>query len=249
VTLDKAIKIGKLILFVILIIGLPNLFWNIRIILQRGQDTMSEVKRASTTGADYMEFQTGQFRSIEYQKWLEASLQLPAVFKGSGQYINRFILPEFRGLAADGRAAVTELRGEITDLRRLTIDTNRSFNADGGLLQTSTATIGKVGSVLDEFAADLRGLVAEGVIAAQTANRILSDPNIPLIVQRFADGSLQFTEFVTALKIDAQDFDVAIKNFGELTALFNKYVKTANKWHKWVLLAQIVSLLSGLPRP
>lgn len=118
-----------------------------------------------------------------------------------------------------------------------------------GLVPAATALLNKGKLTMGDVDKAAMEMLQEGLTTERTFNGIIGNANVPKVLDALARGVNNVADLAAALDMDAKDLDGAIQNFGELLDDFDKYSKTANKWHKWVLLAQIINLLGGLPRP
>jgi hypothetical protein len=167
------------------------------------------------------------------------------VARSTSNAINRHVAPGVDRVVASVEQRMLTLDGFIAQ-------SNTSINGDGGLLPRATTAFGALNTnlvSLNDVEQAAKIAIEKLGMPIEPVTRLLAGGNIPLIFSRLADGSLEFKEFTAAMKVDAQHMRQAVNNFAELLDLYSQYTRTANKFHKWVLLAQILNLLGGLPRP
>src|SRR5918911_1159719 len=118
----------------------------------------------------------------------------------------------------------TERIVSSVEQRLLTVDRTighfdeRAFG-DAGLLPQATRAVVTFNTnliSLNDLEQAARIAVEKFGMPLDQLNKILADRNIPLIISQLANGTLQFEQFTTALKVDAEHMQQAIDNFSEL---------------------------------
>lgn len=195
------------------------------------------------TAQSFLKFQTDIIRSPAYQKNIEhASEAGDLAAKTIAQFARRTLprvdknLDGLFDLQNELRGSAREATGTVAELGKFIRDSNYSLNQE---LLPEITSVAKAARVSVE---DVDQVVKAGLVSVETLDRILANPDIPEIITNVKGTTAE-------LNRTSKNIADTTAKFPELAELFNKYARTANKWHKWVLLAQILNLLAGLPRP
>ena len=186
---------------------------------------------------EYVDFQLDMLQSQQGQALIRHNLQIGEATLLSIQKLNRTTIPTINAAGMNLNYAAKSLTDFISN-------TDHSVNQD--LLPAATALL-KPGTITlqDVSSAVNRGIEA-GLLTIEQANKILTDPAIFQTLKNFEASSGHFDEFVKHMGGVAANFEEASKKWPSLFDLFEKYQKTVNKYQKWLILASILSLLSGL---
>jgi prefoldin subunit 5 len=187
-----------------------------------------ELRKTATAVSEYAQHQTKQLMDPRNQKALDAGIQAPAVFNGTGRLINREVIPR----AMD---VLDNLSNATASLDRAIQTTDKSVNADllpesRRLLQTTSEAISVTKGTIDEASRQI----------AQTGSdihAILADPALKSIVARI-DAIATHADGITA------NIEESSKQMPLIAADIERIAATSSRYRKAILLSQIMSALA-----
>ena len=199
-------------------------------------DAASSVKDTAASAKKYVDYQVGYLERPEYQKWLAASLQTPAMFNGTARLLNRTTIPALNG-------DLTSLNSATAALREFIADTDKNTNGPGGLLPQATAVLQKVGLSVRDFDAFVQdeGDLIEGTTF--DARKLLNDFRVDSFLNDLAASGGNANRISADLATISHNFAEASAQAPEIAELWAKMMRTTSKLQKWLYLARILALV------
>ncbi len=250
-TLAKLKEMLKMALLIISIIGLPNLFWNVRLLLRESTYTATELRRGSTSLADFAEFQTAQLQSERSQKIINANLELGATAKGSLLAFNRLILPRLAKTLDESQNLLLDTRRSVVATENLIAQTNRRLNDDGGLLPEATLLIRSLSITADRFGFTIESLDKSLQMIAEKAGlsldeiyKLLASPEWLQTLKHLESSTANFASTSRHVDRTAAEIEKAMQSAPEIAKALERISKTSSKYQKALLLVSILSTLA-----
>lgn len=241
--IERIRKIAAAVALVLLSIFLVEAIYTVHIVRPKVYEAVSNLNDTSSDIKEYVAYQIEIVRSPAYQKNFEHASELGDIAAKTVAQIARQTIPRLNRNLDDLSDTQGELKRGAVNLADFIKATNFSINER--LLPEVTAVAHKLGVSVD----DVDRVVQAGLVSVETLNKVLADPSIPRIFEHVEASTLELDKTMEHLDAVMLNVEEASKRFPELFDLWNKYSRTANRFHKWVLLAQILNLLGGIPRP
>jgi hypothetical protein len=210
--LNSTLKVLACILFVVLIIGGGNFFWNARIFMQQGQGTMHNLNRATGTAADYGESLKEQ--AEENKKSIDAALQVGATAKGSLQLLNRTTIPLLNRNLTSSDSLIRSLEQNTASLNTMIANLDNRVSGDKGLLPTTTATIDSI-RVLTER--ELSAAVAEFTLAGKNVRIITESPELQNLPKDIAALTQSLNRSAGSIEVILESTEATSANTAAIT--------------------------------
>lgn len=199
------------------------------------RDASASLNQTSASVAGYVEAQKRLLESDRSQKAMQAGIEAAAVYKASGQYLNRFILPEARNL-------LVEAQSDLRSLRQLTDDTNASLNQK--LVPEIIRLASNLADTSERFGVTVDELNRAIAMAAEKTGKNL-DKIYELLARQEIIEILKNIEGTTA---NAEQMSAsaaeAMKQMPEIAESLNKIAKTSSKFTKTTLIVNILATIA-----
>jgi hypothetical protein len=249
-TLDKVYEVAKIILCITLssclIVGthdwhslsgeLHGTAVNLNGAAAQVEGAAGQINGASAAGRKYIDFQARQFESPAYQKWLAASLQMPAMFNATARSLNRETVPALNGEIADLRTATSNLATFISD-------TDKTTNGEKGLIPAATAVLAALGTSTNDLDSVIKSSGDKLGIGLDQANKLLKDPGLQTFLDDLPKIGSNLDSMTQELSAITGNLETASEYAPQVMELWVKMEKAASKWQKAYYLARILSLL------
>lgn len=205
-----------------------------------------ETRAAAASVRQFADFQSAQLRSDGNQKVIRQSLAVGAAFVGVARSINTSTLPALSSAIGEFRQA----NQELTSLINLT---NKSLN--GQLLPEATRATASLNRAIEGTAKTLNAsvsstsaavekLIASGVLTAEQATALLSDPHWKTALANLETSTASLAASSANVAAMTSSGAEASKELPQIAKDVQAFTAQQSKYGKIVILARIIRALT-----
>jgi hypothetical protein len=198
------------------------------------KSTIIELKETSQLVHSYA---TSQVKNLEkQQRSIDASIQMLAVFNGTGRTINKVIIPRIRDTIDSANTAIKGINEVTISLNSMVKNTDGNINGPEGLLVQVINTSKKLNLSVEAVNAAVRAITEKSSLTLDDIHSIMSSNEWKGVL----DNINSISKHTDGVMVNIEN---ATKSAPAIAESLEKIAKTSSKYQKALILAQIISLL------